>query len=200
MAYALIQWKDRQVQFPRRFTEVYDQDGKRTDTPSPGEIHEQGTQISATHLNQMDRGIGDAQLAAALLLMAVQQNKWAIEALQGSEIQDLSIMTKLMLNGVRQNEWRIDHLEEATGQEVGTKALTNTARFPFNNSKASVALENRRDNCNYIVVIEEVTGSGNVGEVEVTDRLVNGFKLSFTGSAKNVTVKYAVIGGYEKHE
>jgi hypothetical protein len=171
MGYEPINWKDRQVQYPRRYTEVYDGDGKRTDTPSPGEIAEPGTQISATNLNKMDKGIWDAHIAQ-----------------------------RLWLNRVRQNEWRTDALEEATVQEVGTKTLTNSQRFPFNNSKASVALVNRRDNCNYVVVIEEVTGNGNVGEVEVTDRLVNGFKLNFTGSATSVTVKYAVIGGYEKHD
>lgn len=162
-----INWKDRQVQYPRRYTEAYDADGKRTDTPSPGEVQEPGTQISATNLNQMDFGIQDAKIAHSLLM-----------------------------NRLRQNEWRTDALEEATVQEVGTVTLTNTLKFPFNNSKKSVALTNVRDNLNYMVVIVSVTGSGNVGDVEVTDRLVNGFKIAHTGSAGSVTVQYAVIGGY----
>ena len=162
-----INWKDRIVERPRTYTEVINQDGSRTDTPAPGEIQEAGTQISATNLNQMDQGTQDARIAA-----------------------------ELILNRLRQNEWRTDALEKATVQEVGTKTLTNTKSFPFNDSKATVALTNTRENLNYIVVIVEVTGSGNIGEVEVSDRLVNGFKLAFTGSAKSVTVKYAVIGGY----
>ena len=60
-----------------------------------------------------------------------------------------------------------------------------------------MALANERDNKNYIVVIADVSGTGNVGEIEVTDRLVNGFKMAFTGSASSVTVTYAVIGGYD---
>ena len=162
-----INWKDRGVERPRTYTEVYNQDGSRTDTPSPGTIQEPGTQISATNLNQMDQGIQDAKAASALIL-----------------------------NAMRQIGWRTDDLEKATVQEVGTKTLTNTKSFPFNDSKSTVALTNTRENLNYIVVIVEVTGSGNIGEVEVSDRLVNGFKLAFTGSAKSVTVKYAVIGGY----
>ena len=163
-----INWKDRIVERPRTYTEVINQDGSRTDTPAPGEIQEAGTQISATNLNQMDHGIQDAKVGA-----------------------------ELILNALRQIGWRTDALEKATVQETGTKTLTNTKNFPFNDSKASVALTNTRENKNYVVVIVEATGSGNIGEIEVSDRLTNGFKLAFTGSSKNVTVKYAVIGGYD---
>ena len=162
-----INWKDRIVERPRTYTEVINQDGSRTDTPAPGEIQEVGTQISATNLNQMDHGIQDAKVGA-----------------------------ELILNALRQIGWRTDALEKATVQETGTKTLTNTKNFPFNDSKATVALTNVRENLNYVVVIIEATGAGNIGEVEVSDRLTNGFKLAFTGSSKSVTVKYAVIGGY----
>ena len=163
-----INWKDRIVERPRTYTEVMNQDGSRTDTPAPGEIQEPGTQISATNLNRMDQGTQDAKMSAALIL-----------------------------NALRQIGWRVEDLEQATVQETGTKTLTNTKNFPFNDSKASVALTNTRENKNYVVVIVEATGSGNIGEIEVSDRLTNGFKLAFTGSAKSVTVKYAVIGGYD---
>lgn len=162
-----INWKDRIVERPRTYTEVTNPDGSRTDTPSPGEIQEPGTQISATNLNQMDHGIQDAKVGA-----------------------------ELILNALRQIGWRTDALEKATVQETGTKTLTNTKSFPFNDSKSTVALTNVRENLNYVVVIVEATGTGNIGEVEVSDRLTNGFKLAFNGSAKSVTVKYAVIGGY----
>jgi len=163
-----INWKDRIVQRPRTYTEVINQDGSRTDTPAPGEIQEPGTQISATNLNQMDHGIQDAKTANVIVM-----------------------------NALRQIGWRVEDLEKATVQETGTKTLTNTKNFPFNDSKASVALTNTRENKNYVVVIVEATGGGNIGEIEVSDRLTNGFKLAFTGSAKSVAVKYAVIGGYD---
>lgn len=104
----------------------------------------------------------------------------------------------LLINSVRQTVWRVDALEDATVQEVGTVALSNSLKFPFNNSQQSVALEAKRDNLNYIVVIVNIAGEGNVGEVEVTDRLENGFKISYTGSASSATITYAVIGGYER--
>ena len=167
MGYIPVSWVDRIVQRPRTYTQVMNGDGSRTDTPAPGEVQEPGTQMSATNFNHMDDGILDSSIAEALLL-----------------------------NFVRQSEWRIGDLEKATVQETGTVTLTNSQKFPFNNSQVSVALANRRDNLNYVVVIVSATGTGNVGEIEVSDRLVNGFKIAHTGSAKSVAVNYAVIGGY----
>ena len=109
---------------------------------------------------------------------------------------DNEISQRISLNAIRQNLWRIEDLQKATAQETGTVTLTNSQGFPFNNSKVSVPLTNRRDNLNYIVVIVSVTGTGNIGEVEVSERLVNGFKIEFTGSAQSAAVTYAVIGGY----
>ena len=49
------------------------------------------------------------------------------------------------------------------------------------------------------MIIAEVTSvAGNVGDINVSDRLTNGFKMAFTGGAKSVTVKYYVIGGFIK--
>lgn len=168
MGYIPVFWLDRIVQRPRTYTQVMNGDGSRTDTPAPGEIQEPGTQLSATNFNHMDDGILDAGIAEALFL-----------------------------NFMRQSEWRIGDLEKATVQETGTVNLTNSQKFPFNNSQVSVALTNRRDNLNYVVVIVSATGNGNVGEIEVSDRLVNGFKIAHTGSAASVAVTYAVIGGYD---
>jgi len=39
---------------------------------------------------------------------------------------------------------------------------------------------------------------GNPGEIVVSDKLVNGFKIAHTGSAPSVTIKYTVIGGVLK--
>jgi len=163
-----INWKDHVVERPRTYTEVINEDGSKTFTPAPGEVIQQGTPQSATNFNLMDDGIADGQIAEALLL-----------------------------NFARQSRWRIEALEKATIQETGTVTLTNNQQFPFNNSKVSVPLSNTRDNLNYVVVIVSATGSGNIGEVEVSERLVNGFKLEFTGSSKSVSVVYAVIGGYD---
>ena len=92
----------------------------------------------------------------------------------------------LLLNFARQNAWEV---------ERGTKKLTNSAKYPFNNSQSSVALSLGRENGDYIVLTEVVETDGNVGEVVVSDKLTNGFKLAFTGSATTATINYIVIGG-----
>ena len=167
MAYEPILWRDHVVERPRTYTHVTNQDGSETYTPAPGEIIQQGTPQSATNFNHMDDGIFDAQAAEYLVEIAR-----------------------------RQNQWRIEDLEKATVQETGEVTRTNTDEFPFNNSLVSVALTNVRDNLNYVVVIVKVEAVGSVGEIEVTDRQVNGFKIGYTGSASQAKITYAVIGGY----
>lgn len=79
---------------------------------------------------------------------------------------------------------------------TGTVALTNTLAFPFNNSKKSVALSQSLNNANYeVVILSAVAAEGNIGDIEITERLVNGFKMAHSGSAANVTVQFAVLGG-----
>lgn len=101
-------------------------------------------------------------------------------------IVDAHTAALLLLNFARQHEWEV---------ESGTKDLTNGAKFPFNSSASSVALTKTKESDNYIVITEVVNANGNVGEITVSDKLINGFKLAFTGSATAVTVKYTVIGG-----
>lgn len=77
--------------------------------------------------------------------------------------------------------------------------LTNTLEYPFNDSKATVAISSNRNTTDYYVVPELVSASGgngaSVGELRVSNKLLNGFKLEFTGSATAVTVNCHVIGG-----
>lgn len=79
--------------------------------------------------------------------------------------------------------------------EIGQVTLNNTETFPFNNSIKTVAMAKQRDTLNYRVTTEVISADGNVGEIKITDKQLNGFKIAFTGSAKNVTIKYYVQGG-----
>lgn len=102
---------------------------------------------------------------------------------------DAHLAASVLFEAVRQNAWQI---------ERGVITLTNSKEFPFNDSLVSVPLSILREGSDYAVVTYVVSADGNVGEIEVTEKLSNGFKLAFTGSATSVTVKYAVIGGYLK--
>jgi len=90
------------------------------------------------------------------------------------------------------NTWK----GKCTDIVTGSKTLTNSLDFPFNNSKSSVALSHSLDNANYeVIILSAVATDGNIGDIEITERLVNGFKMEHTGCASSVTVTYAVIGG-----
>ena len=110
--------------------------------------------------------------------------------------EDGDVASKLIINVLRQHMWQNE--DDALFCEEGTKTLTNTKRFPFNDSKASVSLAKTQKNTKYVIIAEPSTVAGNIGDINVSDRLTNGFKLAFTGSAKSVTVKYYVIGGFIK--
>ncbi len=106
---------------------------------------------------------------------------------------DGDIGATLILFALRHLGWKID--DAALICEQGTKTLTNTQQFPFNNSQTSVALVNRQKNTKYAVLAEITSAVGNAGEAVVSDFQVNGFKLAYTGSASSAVVKYIVIGG-----
>ena len=110
--------------------------------------------------------------------------------------QDGDLASKLIINVLREHMWQNE--DDALVCEEGTTTLTNTKRFPFNDSKKSVSLAKTQKNTKYIIIAETSTVAGNIGEISVSDRLTNGFKLAFSGSAKSATVKYYVIGGFIK--
>lgn len=87
-------------------------------------------------------------------------------------------------------------LDDLAG-EVIEVTLTNSDVYPFNDSQKTVALPTSRNSANYTVEPEIVSVAGGfVNGVEITDKLVNGFKVAFTGSASEVKLKLFVKGGF----
>ncbi len=159
-------WLDHVTDPSNRFTVVQNGDGTWTITPA-GTVMQQGTPQDQVRFNNIEKGIVDAHAIALLLL-----------------------------NFARQRGWELDDLKAESVGEVGTVTLTNSSGFPFNNSQITESLATARKTANYIVIPEIIAASGNPGEIVITDKLVNGFKIAFTGSATSVTVKYKVIGGF----
>lgn len=113
---------------------------------------------------------------------------------QDAELFDRKISFGVLLNYVRLNEdaWN----EKGFTVRHGTVTLTNTQAFPFNDSKQTVSISPALPDTTYAVITQITSATGPAGEVEVSDKLVNGFKLNTTGSAKSVVVDYIVIGGF----
>lgn len=131
-------------------------DVKDTET---GELIQKGTDQSAGNFNNMEDGISDAHLAAALLVIAT-----------GLTADQVAVETQ-------------------------TVELTNSGSYPFNNSAKTVSLRKTRNFSDYTVEAEVLDHKGNVGDVRVYDRLLNGFKVAFDGSAKKATIKLRIKGG-----
>lgn len=109
--------------------------------------------------------------------------------------RDGDLASALIINRLRQQIWQF---EDFLICEIGSTVLTNTLKFPFNNSKKSVSLTNRQKDINYAVMAWTDSEAGNIGNIQVTDKQVNGFKVSYSGSASTATIKYIVIGGILK--
>lgn len=110
--------------------------------------------------------------------------------------EDGDVASTLIINRLRQHIWQNE--ADAPVCEAGSVTLTNTAIFPFNNSKKSVALAKVQADLNYAVIAWTDSEAGNIGDIQVTEKQVNGFKVSYSGSASTAVVNYIVIGGIVK--
>lgn len=107
--------------------------------------------------------------------------------LAGGEVAGLALLKVSMA------ESRIKGLQG----EIVEATLTNTKEYPFNNSKKTLALATPRGNLDYTVDVEVSTeDAGGIGEIKITDKQLNGFKIEHCGAAKEVKVKCTVRGGY----
>lgn len=103
-------------------------------------------------------------------------------------ISDTDLAARLMLLALGRTIGEVD-------TEVQTVTLTNSASYPFNNSGQTVAPLTARNNMTYTVEPEVSDHDGNVGEIHITDRLLNGFKVSYDGSATSATIILRIKGG-----
>lgn len=174
--YANLLWLDHAATPDRTFTMVQNSDGTVTLTPA-GTVIQQGTNMSAANFNNMEMGISDADLAVRILAMLVR----SVDSRTGVSEDDIK-------------EIAANILAEITPEEQ-TVTLTNSADYPFNNSQTSLSLVTTRATKNYTVEAEVSSTDGNVGEIEVTDKTLNGFKVAYTGSARSVTINLKIRGG-----
>ena len=139
-----------------------------------GAVIQQGTLQDQAHFNNMEVGIADANFAAQILTEGYLQLRRKVEH-DSAEI-----------------------FAEILG-ETHTVTLTNSKAFPFNSTVSSpvtVALKQNRRNLYYSVEATVVTVSGGLaGDIHITDKALNGFKVSFDGSAKSVTLELKIKGG-----
>lgn len=80
--------------------------------------------------------------------------------------------------------------------EVIEATLTNSQVYPHNNSTKTLQIVTPRNTKDYTITVEVVSVTGGaVGDFEISDKLLNGFKIKYTGSASRVAVRCYVRGG-----
>lgn len=164
------EWKDHVTQYPNRRTLTENPDGTTDVVKAQGELIQQGTPQSATNFNNQENGIQDAHTATAVFLHYFMQfDRW-----------------------IRQKV--ADYAAEFLN-EIKTVTLTNSKGFPFNESVQTISLTTARKTLNYDVSWEVTSANGNVGDITVSDKQLNGFKIAFDGSATSVTLKLRIKGG-----
>jgi len=143
---------------------------------------------------ETDLGNGLVQLAASpgkIKQQGTPQNATNLNAM------DLAAFEAMLM--VNENTRNIRHVRNTADGLVGEKiqvTLTNTQLYPHNNSTKSVQLSASRNNKDYTIEAETVSVSGGaVGNIEYSDKLLNGFKVAFTGSASSVVLNLYVRGG-----
>lgn len=143
-------------------------------TDQTGAVIQQGTLQDQAHFNNMEEGIADANFAAQILTEGYLQ----LRRIQ--EHNDAEIFAEIL-------------------GETHTVTLTNSKAFPFNSTVSSpttVALTKNRRNLYYSVEATATKVSGGLlGDIHITDKALNGFKVSFDGSAKSVTLELKIKGG-----
>lgn len=174
--YSILIWKDHSINPNNTYKITENADGTITLAPA-GTVIQQGTNMSATNFNNMEFGIADSDLATRILTIAVR------------DADD-----RLTVNAADISAAVAEYKKEFAVEEK-TVTLTNSAAYPFNNSVKSVSMTATRKNKNYFIEYEVTAKSGNVGEVEISDKQLNGFKVAFTGSATSVTLKLFIKGG-----
>jgi len=135
-----------------------------------GDVLVDGTPVNEVNLNNIETGTHDSHTALAVFIQYFMQfDRWVR--------QKVADFTAEFLN------------------EIQTVTLTNSLTFPFNDSVYTVSLATPRKTLNYDVSWEVTAADGNVGDIVVSDKQLNGFKIAFDGSATSITLKIRTKGG-----
>ena len=145
-------------------------------------------------------GVGNASSVnvivdpAGLATMALLEQKCSEE--KAEREKETTIVTSWMseaFNLIR----LVDEKAKALKGFVVEADLTNTQAYPFNNSVKTIALtgEMIRLTKDYTVIVEAAPTGGHLGDVLISDKMLNGFKVAYTGSATSAHVKCYVQGG-----
>lgn len=103
-------------------------------------------------------------------------------------ISDVTAAAQLMLIMTGQT------LDELAVEEKRV-TLTNSRKYPFNNSQQTISLKKMRNALTYSVEVEIESSAGEVGDIAISAKQLNGFKIKYDGSATTASLILRVKGG-----
>ena len=168
---------------------------------APDYLPAKGGSVVISEQYNITMGVGNASSVtvkvdpAGLVTVEVLESKLTAE--RETREKEISILTT---NGAEfSNALRLVKEKTESLQGFVVEAdLTNKQVYPFNDSIKTLALSGAkvRLNQNYTIIAEasNVTG-GFLGELVISDKLLNGFKVAYTGSATSVHIKCYIQGG-----
>lgn len=143
-----------------------------------------------TETNNDDGTISHVPVEGEVIQQGTPQNARNFNALEegvfSAEVLGMEAMRVLLLHQRALN---------GLASETGEITLTNSQKYPFNNSTKTVALKQKMDTTAYTVEADVLFSAGEVGRIVVSDKQLNGFKVSYTGSATSAKIKFFVKGG-----
>lgn len=103
-------------------------------------------------------------------------------------ISDVTAAAQLMLIMTGQT------LDELAVEERRV-TLTNARKYPFNNSQQTISLNKMRNSLTYSVEVEIESSAGEVGDIAISAKQLNGFKIKYDGSATTASLILRIKGG-----
>ena len=199
-------WIDHAVT-PPNTVKIKDNDNGTFTLTEAGEVIQQGTNMSATNFNNMETGIAAGYMtateAARALMLAFNHLTAHDTAFEEADarFQADETMTHFVNSTLLETVIAAKMAQEKAEALEGfvlTATLTNSQKYPFNNSIKTIALgnSNLRNTKDYTIIVEvESYTGGCVGNIVISDKMLNGFKVAHTGSATEVNLKIYVQGG-----
>ena len=154
-----------------------------------------GTMVDLGANRSMEESVAEASASADSAKASADSAKASADSAKDSASKAMSTTPSGYNDLVNQVNNISDEVDSLKGETLNL-TLKNTQTYPFNNSKTTVQLSKYRANKDYTIYIEvqSVTG-GAVGDFVISDKMLNGFKLEYTGSASSVDVSIHVRGG-----
>ena len=138
-----------------------------------------------------------------------KNTKWLdeiVDADTGEKLQDGTDQSALNFNnaeaGISDATAAAQLMLIMTGQTLDELAveerrltLTNTRKYPFNNSQQTLSLNKMRNALTYSVEVEIESSAGEVGDIAISAKQLNGFKIKYDGSATTASLILRIKGG-----